>query len=702
MPTAGTHITLIERLALDPQFTPLLGDPLADETDPAGLQMRYAKLGAIGPDLFYALMDYGGEMQDLVNFFAKYSGAVECMGHAMHDLEAFGTKVSSDVTFGASNAAKQTLDETKGVVKNTMAIVKEMAVVVVTDSYNFFTIFEAKRQKDKARTEWYWADYLHYVRSGRFVSALFEGAGDDPNLRAYAYGYLSHYVTDVIGHPFVNQVVGAPFRMYWQRHHLVENFMDGYVWDRWHDAHPAPPLPSIEEAPLDTIRATPHQQIGAGAPYTYARLNDHINIGAPSGGDPIDDLITDICIKIDGALEDIGIAEPMPNPPGDPAFEGWTRFLSHAFEVAYPTRNPNTQPPTNLMNSALFPDLIPTGVIRQSPYPTPDDVGAAYMILRVFLRSATEEKVKEPEFPDIAEDVWNAIKAMLDNIAQDLASITPPPHIGRVGGSFSLSSLWESLKRWVEWACDTAAALAQAALDLLKGVISAAGALVVDLVKALLYLIKKGLFELYKAIRFYLVRASYAMPFTDELDSTIAGWVSAKSLWTVPRRPSGMFPFEEVPDPERTQVFSSYAPWISPELLSQLQAFSPNMMELPVSWPGPYQTMDNPDALLDRPLGALDLRQDGPRDVSANVDAPMKDKAGNDADFGGAIENCRKIFTDVDAALQQGDLPPNFFPDFNLDGDRGYAWPCWDLAKPPTGLDPTSASHPLTVSATTI
>ena len=261
MPTAGTHITLIERLALDPQFTPLLGDPLADETDPAGLQMRYAKLGAIGPDLFYALMDYGGEMQDLVNFFAKYSGAVECMGHAMHDLEAFGTKVSSDVTFGASNAAKQTLDEIGGVVKNTMAIVKEMAVVVVTDSYNFFTIFEAKRQKDKARTEWFWADYLHYVRSGRFVSALFEGAGDDPNLRAYAYGYLSHYVTDVIGHPFVNQVVGAPFRMYWQRHHLVENFMDGYVWDRWHDAHPAPPLPSIEEAPLDTIRATPHQQI---------------------------------------------------------------------------------------------------------------------------------------------------------------------------------------------------------------------------------------------------------------------------------------------------------------------------------------------------------------------------------------------------------------------------------------------------------
>src|SRR3954466_1171071 len=110
MPTAGTHITLIERLALDPQFQPLLGDPLADETDPAGLQMRYAKLGAIGPDLFYALLDYGGDVQDLASFFAKYSGALECMSHVMHDLDAFGTKVMSDATFGVSDTAKAAVD----------------------------------------------------------------------------------------------------------------------------------------------------------------------------------------------------------------------------------------------------------------------------------------------------------------------------------------------------------------------------------------------------------------------------------------------------------------------------------------------------------------------------------------------------------------------------------------------------------------
>jgi hypothetical protein len=192
MPTAGTHITIIERLALDAKLRPLLGDPLADETDPAGLQMRYAKLGAIGPDLFYALLYLGGDIQDLANFFAKFSGAVECIGDVMHDLDAFGTKVLSDATFGVSDKAKEAVDEIKGVVVNVSAIINELVAVLVTDSYNFFTVFEAQRQQDHPRTEWYWADYLHYVRSGRFVSELFAGAGNDPNLRAYAYGYLSH------------------------------------------------------------------------------------------------------------------------------------------------------------------------------------------------------------------------------------------------------------------------------------------------------------------------------------------------------------------------------------------------------------------------------------------------------------------------------------------------------------------------------
>jgi hypothetical protein len=695
MPTAGTHITIIERLALDPTLRPLLGDPFADVSDPAGLKMRYARLGAVGPDLFYGLMDYGADLQDLTNFFAKYSGSVECIGNIMGELDAFGSQVASDLTFGVSDTAKQITASLQGVVDEITAIQSQLKWVVRTTGYNFWTVFEARRQQDKARTTWFWADYLHYVRSGRFVRELFVNAGDNLNLQAYAYGYLSHYITDVVGHPYVNQVVGAPWRQYWQRHHLVENFMDAYVWDRWHDDYPAPLPPSTEEAPLDTIRATPHSQRGAGAPFTFARLNDHIHIGDPLGTDTVDTLIKDICDKIDQGLEDIGIAEPNPIPPGNPEFISWTKLLADTLRATYP---PGEQPPENLKDPPDRPD----------GFPTPDDIASAYVVLRIFLRFSTEVKIQEPQFPDIAEDVWNAITTMFDQVGQDIASITPPPGWGGPpsgsGGGFSLKHLWEALLDWVDWAFDTALKLIKAGFDLLRGVLNIGGTLLVDLVNAALYLIKKGLFDIYMALRFFLVRTAYAIPFTQELDDLIVGpaaggAVSATSLWTVPRTAPPGYPVEEVPDPERTKILGFYAPWMTPLSMPEVQALDPNFWEMPKTWAGPYAAGSTPDALMNRPFGPrLMLSPIGPRVINmGGLDSAIPD-------FGGAIANCVSAFTDVQATLlSTGDLPIGFFPDYNLDGDRGYAWPCWDLQFPPTGLDPAPQSPaPVMVAAVTI
>src|SRR2546430_11876401 len=97
--------------------------------------------------------------------------------------------------------------------------------LLASGGFNPFAFFEPRRQQDRPREEWFWADVLHYWRSGKFVENLVARAkaSGNPNLIAYAYGYVSHYATDVVGHPYVNQVVGAPWRLYWQRHHLVEN-----------------------------------------------------------------------------------------------------------------------------------------------------------------------------------------------------------------------------------------------------------------------------------------------------------------------------------------------------------------------------------------------------------------------------------------------------------------------------------------------
>src|SRR5947209_15501047 len=40
---------------------------------------------------------------------------------------------------------------------------------------------------------------------------------------AFALGWMSHLATDVAGHCFVNEKCGGPYRLHWQRHHLIEN-----------------------------------------------------------------------------------------------------------------------------------------------------------------------------------------------------------------------------------------------------------------------------------------------------------------------------------------------------------------------------------------------------------------------------------------------------------------------------------------------
>lgn len=54
------------------------------------------------------------------------------------------------------------------------------------------------------------SDLAHYVRTGAFVQALLDDA-QDLNEYAFALGALSHYVSDINGHPYINQAVGIQY-----------------------------------------------------------------------------------------------------------------------------------------------------------------------------------------------------------------------------------------------------------------------------------------------------------------------------------------------------------------------------------------------------------------------------------------------------------------------------------------------------------
>jgi hypothetical protein len=56
----------------------------------------------------------------------------------------------------------------------------------------------------------FFSDLVHYVRSGDFVEALLAEA-NDVNEYAFALGALSHYTSDIAGHPIVNAAVAQNF-----------------------------------------------------------------------------------------------------------------------------------------------------------------------------------------------------------------------------------------------------------------------------------------------------------------------------------------------------------------------------------------------------------------------------------------------------------------------------------------------------------
>jgi hypothetical protein len=95
-----------------------------------------------------------------------------------------------------------------------------------------------------AETAFFWSDMLHYRRTYEVPFHMFttardaeRNAADDrarldaQTIQAFAIGWMCHCATDVVGHSFTNAKSGGPFRLHWQRHHLVENHFDTAAYD---------------------------------------------------------------------------------------------------------------------------------------------------------------------------------------------------------------------------------------------------------------------------------------------------------------------------------------------------------------------------------------------------------------------------------------------------------------------------------------
>jgi len=213
-----------------------------------------AMLGAIGPDLFFWAPDY--EIADILIKFHKniqklnelYNSVMEPVNRITNEVSGYAVDAVSFLADDTVDLIRDLIDEimktselfqsamTTGLLSGGIIAAETFDTIIegidITNSidvplktYNFFQNFKPLLQDNDPISDWYWFDMLHYRNTGDFARNLISNAGT-PMQRAYAYGYLSHIATDVVGHPFVNQIAGGPYRLNIQRHVTVENYMD--------------------------------------------------------------------------------------------------------------------------------------------------------------------------------------------------------------------------------------------------------------------------------------------------------------------------------------------------------------------------------------------------------------------------------------------------------------------------------------------
>lgn len=235
MPGLGTHLLVLDNVR----------GRLIQSTNPAysgaGLRLaahpEFASLGAAAQDLLYLAPDTSATFHTIADILVKLTDVIAPL---VKQEQMFVDPIAAQidqalnwVTQGLYGAFQETA-ETFAVTVETLL---ESLVVQAVDPWELVfpppPLSQGFRQVDGANS-WYWGDMVHYRCTGRFSQTLYDFAkltGDD-RLIAFALGSVTHIGTDVTVHPFVNAVVGAPYRNHAHRHHFVENFVETLSWQR--------------------------------------------------------------------------------------------------------------------------------------------------------------------------------------------------------------------------------------------------------------------------------------------------------------------------------------------------------------------------------------------------------------------------------------------------------------------------------------
>lgn len=374
-----------------------------------------------------------------------------------------------------------------------------------------------------------------------------------------------------------------------------------------------------------------------------------------------------------------GVSMPAAALPGEIPFDyaSWTNVNGSGLHKLIDLGDDMPVPLQNLIAQALNDVYLPKShpnVKGTIPFLQQQHINRAYQMLvqGLELMTAKERFLPRPEPPSVFND--------------DAPPTFPTPgggsgtgSGGSSGGSFSLLSLLLAILDFIR-------DLFEYLADLALWLVSQATFPLTYPVRYALYLLQLGLYEIYRQYRWALCLSGYAFPDPDQLFNPLA------QQFINPLVAVQVMPRREFPKEQDHCLFFPAGCVISPQ--------APGCVEVEPATSGPYTRFplnypfwfiegepSNPDieqalANASSPERTIELARNlFPSSTPAVAPLPYSGSLGSAIDF--FLRRAREI-----ALGAGGDALLNL-PDWNLDGDRGYGFKCWqitaDALEPPPG-----------------
>ena len=630
--------------------TKLLGQLMLDHPN-------FASLGAIGPDLLFFLPDFRNTTIacQTINISSVLTTILDLLEKLYADIDPFVSKWEQYLGPIEENTAEEMSRLTGGFSETVGTITGELKDILingleifVTGLNDWWESFSLGLDQGLDDQSFLWSDMLHYRATGQFARNLWKNAdasGSDA-VRAYALGYMTHIGTDVTGHSFVNSIVGGPYRLHWQRHHLVENHMDSL----WYLNDPLSP------------------KMGANYPQ-----------------------LTESALYYDIAF-DMGTGNPLMRPPyptGNTMREAWNRKRALDQDSALPDPLPEILRQT--MFDTWYPDGIPPVdhpliLDPTDGRPQVKHVREAYDLFYRYLKLVTVDgfTAEPPDPPDVFPNL-------------DFPAI---PDFGSAPDATD-NNFWNDVLDFILAVVALLAYLAEVAAYLA----TLPWALAADVTTypwrlAAYYAFILPLFQMVKAFRGVLVMTGYMLPMDDEV---------AMGLVQVGNSQAGVFTqvlsidgdvFGGMLPPPQKDTMNTYrdpgyphsipldasgktaefrTPWSYPTSVTEMHDTSP--IPIAGTTAGPYASGSGPSVL----FGNLDADPQTRDMIESAANPGESDAAGSrvttklylgDAD----IFSQYVIWLETRTSPQtDGTNVPTV--DWNLDADVGYGYHAWDWVR---------------------